>query len=47
MVLRSIAHLPGRVDTDDFQRYFLYLLEQVRAAVYDDGGGRLVVAKKC
>lgn len=30
MALRSIAHLPGRIDSDEFQRYFLYLLEQVR-----------------
>ena len=30
MALRSIAHLPGRIDSEEFQRYFLYLLEQVR-----------------
>lgn len=30
MVLRSIAHHPGAIDSEDFQRYFLYLLEQVQ-----------------
>ncbi|CAM9866122.1 unnamed protein product [Scytosiphon promiscuus] len=30
MVLRSIAHHPGAIDSEDFQRYFLYLLEQGR-----------------
>ncbi len=30
MVLRSIAHHPGAIPSEDFQRYFLYLLEQVR-----------------
>lgn len=29
LVLRSIAHHPGAIDSEDFQRYFLYLLEQV------------------
>lgn len=29
MVLRSIAHHPGAIDSEDFQRYFLFLLEQV------------------
>lgn len=29
MVLRSIAHHPGVIDPEDFERYFLYLLEQV------------------
>ncbi|CAN0531839.1 unnamed protein product [Ectocarpus sp. 8 AP-2014] len=30
MVLRSIAHNPGAIDSEEFQRYFLFLLEQVR-----------------
>lgn len=30
MVLRSIAHHPGAIPFEDFERYFLYLLEQVR-----------------
>ncbi|CAN0326707.1 unnamed protein product, partial [Hapterophycus canaliculatus] len=30
MVLRSIAHHPGAIDSEEFQRYFLYLLEQGR-----------------
>ncbi|CAN0412974.1 unnamed protein product [Ectocarpus fasciculatus] len=30
MVLRSIAHHPGAIDSDEFQRYFLFLLEQGR-----------------
>lgn len=30
MVLRSIAHHPGVIDPEDFKRYFIYLLEQVR-----------------
>lgn len=32
MVLRSIAHHPGAIESEDFQRYFLYLLEQVRSS---------------
>ncbi|CAN0042834.1 unnamed protein product [Ectocarpus sp. 13 AM-2016] len=30
MVLRSIAHNPGAIDSEEFQRYFLFLLEQGR-----------------
>eukprot|EP00752_Nemacystus_decipiens_P002490 g2341.t1 len=30
MVLRSVAHHPGAIDSEDFQRYFLFLLEQGR-----------------
>eukprot|EP00904_Undaria_pinnatifida_P011467 jgi/Undpi1/7450/HiC_scaffold_22.g09923.m1 len=39
MALRSIAHLPGRIDSDEFQRYFLYLLEQMNIVVDRVGAG--------
>lgn len=44
MALRSIAHLPGRIDSEEFQRYFLYLLEQVRRERNASGAMLLSVA---
>lgn len=43
MALRSIAHLPGRIDSEEFQRYFLYLLEQVRRCRYTTGAMLLLL----